>query len=137
MELVRQSARRGNVLVETALVLPLLLVLTLGLLEYGWLFLKAQQITNASRQGARVGARADATVAEITAAVDGAMAAGGLADSGFALTIIPVDPTTLIAGETLTVEISVPYANIGLGVPLVPTPASLDATVTMAREGPP
>lgn len=137
MELVRQSARRGNVLVETALVLPLLLVLTLGLLEYGWLFLKAQQITNASRQGARVGARADATVAEITAAVDGAMAAGGLADSGFALAITPVDPSALTAGETLTVEISVPYANIGLGVPLVPTPAVLDATVTMAREGPP
>ena len=137
MAMVRQSARRGNLLVETAIVLPLLLVLTLGLLEYGWLFLKAQQITNASRQGARVGARADATVAEIAAAVEGAMAAGGMAASGFALVITPVDPSALNAGETLTVEISVPYANIGLGVPLVPTPTALDATVTMAREGPP
>ena len=41
--------------------------------------------------------------------------------------------TTL--GAMLTVTISVPYDNIDLGVPLVPTPTNLVSTVTMVREG--
>jgi Flp pilus assembly protein TadG len=123
--------------VELAIVLPFLLVLILGLMEYGWLFLKTQQITNAARQGARTGARADATTAEISTAVAAAMAAAGLDGSGYSLTLTPGDPSTLLAGELLTLEVSVSYTNIGLGVPLVPTPATLDSMVTMAREGPP
>ncbi len=123
-------------MVEVAVVLPLLLVLILGLLEYGWLLLKAQQITNAARQGARTGARADATAAEVIAAVGDAMSAAGLDSSGYALTLSPADPSALMAGDMLSVDVSVPYANIGLGVPLVPVPATLDSLVTMAREGP-
>ena len=32
--------------------LPLLLLVMLGAIEYGWLFFNVQQITNAARQGA-------------------------------------------------------------------------------------
>ena len=41
-------------MVEAAIVFPILLMLTLGAIEYGWLFLNAQQVTNAARQGARI-----------------------------------------------------------------------------------
>jgi Flp pilus assembly protein TadG len=45
---------RGTVLVETAIVILLLLMVTLGIMAFGYLFLRAEQITNAARQGARL-----------------------------------------------------------------------------------
>jgi Flp pilus assembly protein TadG len=38
----RVSSRHGLATVETAIVLPVILLLTVGLIEYGWLLLKAQ-----------------------------------------------------------------------------------------------
>ena len=53
--------------------LPLVLLLIMGVLEYSWMFLKSQQITNAARAGARAGVRVDATSAEVTSSVGAAM----------------------------------------------------------------
>ncbi len=127
--------RRGALLVELAIVLPLILLLIMGLMEYSWMFLKAQQLTNAAHLGARAGARADAGVAEINATVDSAMSAAGMTGV-YGVTISP-DPAVLDVGEMVTVAVSVAYADVGFGFPLVPTPATLQASVTMAREGPP
>jgi Flp pilus assembly protein TadG len=50
----RKASRSGGAAaVEAALVLPILLLVTFGGIRYGWFFLKAQQITNAARCGAR------------------------------------------------------------------------------------
>lgn len=45
----------GGALVEFAIVLPLLLILVGGFIEFGVLFYNKQLITNASREGARAG----------------------------------------------------------------------------------
>ena len=127
---------RGIVTVEAAIVLPLIILLTMGLLEYGWLFLKVQHVTNAARQGARVGARADSTAPDIEAAVARSMTSGGIGSVNYELTIAPGDITELEPGEMLSVTVRVAYADIGLGLPLTPTPDALEATVVMAREGP-
>jgi Flp pilus assembly protein TadG len=49
------SPRNGQSLVEFALVLPLLVALTIGMLEFGIFLYNQQMITNASREGARRG----------------------------------------------------------------------------------
>lgn len=46
--------QRGQALVELALVLPVLLVLFMGTVEFGRIFHSYLVITNASREGARV-----------------------------------------------------------------------------------
>jgi Flp pilus assembly protein TadG len=46
---------RGNSLVETALVLPSLLILFLGIVEVGFFLFSHVQVTNAAREGARYG----------------------------------------------------------------------------------
>jgi Flp pilus assembly protein TadG len=130
------ARRRGLATIEAAIVLPLLLLMTLGLIEYGWMFMKAQQVTNAARQGARVAARADATTVEVQQAVLDAMTMANLELSGYSLTINPVDPATPEPGQLIAVTVSVNYPDIELGMPLIPTPAALDETVTMAKEGP-
>ena len=128
--------RRGGTLVETAIVITLLMVLTLGLLEYGWLFLKSQQVTNATRQGARVGARVDAGTADINQAIADAMNVAGLGGSGYTVMIDPADVESLDPGTLFTVSVSVAYTAVGLGMPLVPVPDTISASLSMAREGP-
>ena len=47
-------SERGSQLIEFALVLPLLLLLVLGILDFGLLFQRYEAVTNAAREGARV-----------------------------------------------------------------------------------
>lgn len=46
---------QGQDLIEHALVLPLFLLFTLGIIEFGYLYLQYNTITNAAREGARAG----------------------------------------------------------------------------------
>jgi Flp pilus assembly protein TadG len=52
-ECCRSGARKGSALVETALVLPILLLFLLGIMEYGRYFFVLQLATNAAREGCR------------------------------------------------------------------------------------
>jgi len=47
--------RKGTAIVEFAILLPLLLVIIFGTIEFGLLMYNKQVITNASREGARAG----------------------------------------------------------------------------------
>ena len=130
-----RSPRRGLAAVETAIVLPLILILTMGLLEYGWLFLKAQQIQNAAREGARVACRVGATGADITSAVRHSMSLSGMEDSGYDMDLEHSVVAGLKVGPMITITVRVDYSAIGLGIGMIPTPPTLEASVTMAREG--
>ncbi len=134
----RNSGREsGLATVELAIVLPLLILLTFGVIEYGWMFLKVQQITNAARQAARVGATPDATATEVNAVVDEILAGARMGDAQRTITINPVGFTTLEPGEHFTVSVSVRYSDIALvGLPMIPVPSNLRSQTTMAKEGP-
>src|ERR1043165_5683314 len=82
----RNKYRSGAALVELAIALPILLLLTLGLIEYGWVFLRVSQINQAARQGVRVAVRPDATEDSITSNVSSMMTQAGLGNSGYQLT---------------------------------------------------
>ena len=128
---------RGAALVEMAIVVLLLFLLTFGIIEYGWLFLKAQQITNATRQGARVGVRWGATNANVIAAINTLMTSAGMEGKYDTPTISPADIYPLRGGIAITVTVTVPTVNIALvNIPLLPKPTYISASVTMAKEGP-
>lgn len=54
----RSRRERGNVAVELALAMPLLLLIIAGVIDLGLLFWEKQVITNATREGARAAVRA-------------------------------------------------------------------------------
>ncbi len=61
---LRQLLRRGRgqegaAAVEFAIVLPLLMLLLAGFIDFGWLFYWQHTVTNASRAGARYGVQAN------------------------------------------------------------------------------
>ena len=125
--------RSGVAMVETAIVLPLLFLLTFAMIEYGWLFTKVQQTTNCARQAARVAAPRGATDAEVVNTITSLMDNAGLGDSGYTYTM-PGDIAGMTLGQVVTIEIVVPYGNITLtGLPL-PVPESIHASVSMAKE---
>ena len=77
----RLRGEQGAELVEFALTLPLLLLLVLGIIEFGFLFQEYEVVTNASREGARLGAfipSAGYTVDDVTARINDYLTAGGL-----------------------------------------------------------
>lgn len=133
----RDAGRRGLTLIETALVMPLLVLMVFGMMEYGWMFLKSGEVANAARHGVRLGVVPDAVTSQVTGGVATYMSAAGLGGSGYTLTITPQNVAALNPGDTLTVSVSVPYSKITLtGIPLIPMPGTLRATVSMAKEGP-
>ncbi len=128
---------RGAAIIEMAIVLPLLLLLTLGLIEYGWMVIKQSQISDVTRYAARQAALPSATNGIVTANVATAMTSDNLNGSGYTVTTNPGNVAGVATGQPVSVTISVPYANIGLlNTPFIPVPTNLSASVTMAKEGP-
>jgi Flp pilus assembly protein TadG len=136
----RRRRRRGLATVEMALLLPILLTLTFAAVEYGWMFFKQQQITNAAREAARLGATPNASNATVTTRVTNLMTAAGISD--YSVTINPgvggLTPTS-----PFTVTISANYNSLSLTkmtdsskIVYIPAPASLTASVSMNKEGP-
>jgi len=127
-----RACRRGIASLEFVMILPILLLLLFGVMEYGWMLSKAAALNNAARDGARVGARADATSADVTAAVAARMSDAGM--SGYTLSISGGAAT----GTVLTVEIVQPYdgAITLTDFSLIPVPANLRGRVSMRKEGP-
>ena len=133
----KQTRYRGLATVEAALVFPLLLLLTFGAIKYGWLFLKAQQITNAARHGARIAILPGKTTDEVELMIIKLLGDVGITISADNVGFEPDDISSASAGDTVTVQVTVPCANIDiLDVPLLPSFENLGASVTMAKEGP-
>jgi Flp pilus assembly protein TadG len=107
-------------------------------MEYGSMFLRAQQVTNVARQAARLAATPDATTAQVHVLVNNQMQSAGLGSSGYQVTVTPSDVSSPEPGQLVTVRITVPYRNISItgGAPLLPGPDEVRAAVSMAKEGP-
>ena len=73
-----RNDQRGAALIETAITIPIILLIAVGIFEFGRAYQTWQVLTNAAREGARVAILADKTDADVTSAVRGYMQAGGL-----------------------------------------------------------
>ena len=129
---------RGTVLVETAIVLILLLMLLLGTMGFGYLFLRAEQVTNAARHGARTAIRYGATEADVQNAVADCLDPVKLTYTGPTYGAGGINPA-LGQPVTVTVESSgLDILNLR-NIPIFGTelfPNDFNASVTMAKEGP-
>ncbi|SHI69267.1 TadE/TadG family type IV pilus assembly protein [Desulfofundulus thermosubterraneus] len=100
---------RGQAMVELAIVLPVVILILMGIFEFGRVFYAYQMVTNASREGARLAAlgRPDSEVVERATAAAGPV--GTLEVS------ISPPPGTRSRGTPVTVtvstrvEVSIPF----------------------------
>jgi Flp pilus assembly protein TadG len=113
----RRRAEAGTSIIEATIVLPLMLLLVFGIAEFGVSFTRWNSLTNAVREGARVGVvfRAPCDNAAVTTLIETTVS--DFADSSG---IDPANITTTVAGECdgtgtqLTVTSKVPYNYIAL-----------------------
>jgi Flp pilus assembly protein TadG len=124
---------RGAAMVEMAMVLPILLALTFGAIEYGWLFFKVAQINLAARQGVRTAVRPAADTTEVNTAIADVMNGAGMGSASYTVTVTDLG---VAVGQPVTVQIDVDYSTVRL-TGFVPGPSQLHGLATMAKEGPP
>lgn len=107
---------KGQALVEMALVLPLLIILILGIIQFGIIFNNQVAVASAAREGARA-ASVGATQDEINAAVNNALSSSALLQNVNTV-ITPLNrqfgqPTTVLV--TARTTIIVPFLDLLLG----------------------
>ena len=69
---------RGAALIETAITIPMILLIAVGIFEFGRAYQTWQVLTNAAREGARQAILLDKTDADVQTTVQSYMKAGGL-----------------------------------------------------------
>ena len=73
---------RGQAVIELALTLPLLLLVVLGIFDFGFMFQRYEVVTNAAREGARVGVLPDYGNADAVNRAIQYLNSGGLGGAG-------------------------------------------------------
>ena len=106
----RPHARRGAAVVEMAVVMPLLLLLMFGTIQFGYVFMVQETLTNAAREACRVGVLQGSTTNDIQQRFVEAIAPTGL-DLGDA-TLVIEEATPL--NPVVTVRVQVPFEKVNL-----------------------
>jgi Flp pilus assembly protein TadG len=142
--LARYADDRGAELIELALALPILLFVAAGIMEFGFLFQRSEVITNAVREGARIGALPGYSTLDVQTRVKNYMAASGLTCGDGCSVGVVRSTETLVNGTpvpvvTVTVALPVPSLILSAIAPLVHATAygsvTLHATSVMRVEG--
>lgn len=122
----RADRRSGSVLLEFILAFPIILIISLAIIQFGFFALLQQSITAAAIEGSRESAKVGSTTASITALIQQYVAVNSL-------TLNPASPATPGSGDVLVVveRTATPTVTIGnssipcspVGPPLGPPPA--------------
>jgi Flp pilus assembly protein TadG len=130
----RYRNQKGAALLEAAITVPIILLISVGIFEFGRAYQTWQVLTNAAREGARIAVLEGTTDADIRTTVNNYLKGGGLktlADSD-----IPIArAVTLTPSSTAsTVGINYPFEFMVLN-PIVrliaPTDTKTGAPITM------
>ena len=131
-----RSNRRGAAAIEFALVLPIMIALAFGIIEYGWVFFQQANLQSAVREGARMGITVATTaspdpVATAITRTNAVLDAYNVPSGGRTInaTFNGASPQML-----LVVTATVNYSDI---VGLVPAPPTLSAQMSMLLEAQP
>ena len=114
MKRLRLRMRRGASVLEMALVLPILLMLSFGVVDYGYFLYVKNTVQGAAQAGVRTAITSSATNASVTTVISNMMTAAGLQNSGYSVTLSPSDVSTAAAGSTVTVTISCTWGSLGV-----------------------
>jgi Flp pilus assembly protein TadG len=103
-KLRNRKARRGAHIVEMALVLPILIMVVFGIIEFARANQIRQTVKQAAYEGARVGITTDATVANVQTQANSVLSSVGI--TGGTVTVSPNPITSTTTFVTVTVSAS-------------------------------
>jgi Flp pilus assembly protein TadG len=131
-----KKRERGAAMIEMAITMPLLLLLSIGVFEFGRAFQYWQVLTNATREGARVASLPGTSDAAVTSRVQNYLDAGQLQFAYSADVVVDRDGEISIGTDTAsasTVTVSYPFEFIVLQpvARLVVSDTEVGAPITM------
>ncbi len=131
--LMKEQCRKGAAVVEFAIVGPLMIMLTMGMMEVGRAVMVKQVMVNASREGARMAILPSASSQTVIAQVQSQLSAASI--NGTTVTLSPPSLDNAPAGTPVTVAISVNASQVSW----IPNPAftlnrTITTSTTMRRE---
>ena len=139
----RLRSQRGAALVEAAMTIPILLLIAIGIFEFGRAYQFWQVLTNAAREAARYSATPNATAGNAQAIALNYMNAGGV--TGCTAACINVNAAVPLApsgtGTTITIQypfqfmVIQPIAKMVTSGSSMPNALTMTATATMRNEG--
>lgn len=125
--------RSGAAVVEFAVVAPLMMMLTLGLMEVSRIVMVKQLLVNASREGARLAILPETTSEEVQSQVVADLQAASV--NGVTVSISPQLLSTATAGTPVTVSASVSAADVSwIPHPVYSFNTTLVGSTTMRKE---
>jgi Flp pilus assembly protein TadG len=139
------TSERGQALLETAIALPLVLLVSAGIFEFGRAYQTWQVLTNAAREGARVAILPGTTASDVQSRIQTALQAGQLPGAASATVNVDQNATVSIgaanAGASV-VTINYPFSfivlnpvvNLVVNGSTVGSPLTMVATATMRNE---
>lgn len=135
----RRTARGGGVVLEAILVLPMLLMLSFGAVEYGWAFYIKHLMASATYAGARAAIATGSTNANVQSAVNAALTASNVNAAQFTLTTSPTSVATATTGTLVTVTVTATWSNVGVSpLPVamggLPANKQITCSLTMTHE---
>jgi Flp pilus assembly protein TadG len=129
----RKSNRRGVAAVEFAVVAPIFFLFVMGIIEFGRMVMVQQVITNAAREGARVGTLDNSTLTSVTDKVNTYLTAAKIPNATVSVT--PNPPSSATSGSPVAVTVSIGFNQVSwLPTPLFLSGKTLSVTATMQRE---
>ena len=123
-------SERGASSIETALILPVMLALMFGIIEFSRFFWIQHTVSAAAAEGARLAILNEPTDTEVYAWIDQIVMDGGVYDAA------EVNMSARVAGQPVSVSVTVPYEPLVLPGFLseVVMPAAVTSTATMECE---
>src|SRR5438552_8839899 len=108
------TSERGTAILETALTLPLILFVSVGIFEFGRAYQTWQVLTNAAREGARIACLPDYTDTQVTTTVRSYLSSGRLPGANSA-TINVVRNVPFGATTASRVTVNYPFQFMVIG----------------------
>ena len=125
--------RRGAAVVEFAVIAPLFFLLVFGMIEFGRMVMVQQVLTNAAREGARIGVLDGSSTSDVTTAVTTYLSNASI--QGATVTVTPNPPSSAGYGDPVSVTVSVSFNQVSwLPTPMFLGGQNLSATTVMRRE---
>ena len=145
---LRLRSERGAAILETAITLPLLLLVAAGIFEFGRAYQTWEVVTNAAREGARVAVLPNPAAGSVETRVRDYLTNGQITDPGTATVVVDRNTVISMGGGTTAsaskVTVSYPFsfmvlqpvARLVVSGSTLGTPFAMTASVEMRNEAP-
>lgn len=116
----RRNRRRGAAAVEFAVVAPVFFLMIFGMIEFGRMVMVQQILTNASREGARLGVLDNIVESDVVQTVVGYASSGRVNVTSGDVTVVAIDDVTGAEkpyassdyGDSIEVTVTVPFGQV-------------------------